>query len=356
MKFFTLFSKNHDNKSTEDKPLPETMNIEGANKIIKQELEKPLGIIANYSHDGQALNNLENILVPQATEKHQTTLINNLIKFNSPSTLKLILLDSSSIIYDIYNQIPHMLIPVVTNVNRWIGAFTWICAELRDRTSKFLEVGAKNINDYNKLVQSTGGQRLPRIVIIVNEMHDLPDNAENNILQSLLKSNCVGIYLILFSKFSVKNLSLGIKIDLLKVYNGDQLNQIFDLVKYTPDERINTSYDNMDGHEFEHFCASLLQKNRFQNVVVTQGSGDHGIDILAEKEGITYAIQCKCYQSNVGNSAVQEAHSGKGIYKKDIAVVMTNRYFTNQAIEDAGALGVKLWDRTQIEKLISNSK
>ena len=110
----------------------------------------------------------------------------------------------------------------------------------------------------------------------------------------------------------------------------------------------------MEGHQFEYYCAELLKRNHFENVEVTQGSGDHGIDILAEKDGITYAIQCKCYSSNIGNAAVQQAYTGKGFYHKDIAVVLTNRYFTPQAKEEAQALGVKLWDRDRLNKLISN--
>lgn len=114
--------------------------------------------------------------------------------------------------------------------------------------------------------------------------------------------------------------------------------------------------DNMEGHDFEYFCADILRKNRFAKVEVTQGSGDHGIDILAEKDGISYAIQCKCYSSNVGNAAIQQAHTGKSLYHKDIAVVLTNQYFTQQAINEASALGVKLWDREHLINLIGNAE
>ena len=65
--------------------------------------------------------------------------------------------------------------------------------------------------------------------------------------------------------------------------------------------------DLMEGHEFEYYCAELLKKCGFQGVEVTKGSGDYGVDILAEKEGVTYAIQCKCYTAPVGVKAVQEA-------------------------------------------------
>ncbi|MCC8126698.1 MAG: restriction endonuclease [Clostridiales bacterium] len=104
----------------------------------------------------------------------------------------------------------------------------------------------------------------------------------------------------------------------------------------------------MDGEEFEQFCARLLEYNQFLNVHLTKRSGDHGIDILAEKDEITYAIQCKCYRGSVGNQAVQEANTGKMLYHKDIAVVMTSNYFTDQAKAEARALGVKLWDRDKI--------
>ena len=118
----------------------------------------------------------------------------------------------------------------------------------------------------------------------------------------------------------------------------------------------NNQYDYMDGHDFEYYCADILKKNGFSNVEVTQGSGDHGIDILADKDDISYAIQCKCYSSNIGNAAVQQAHTGKSIYHKDIAVVLTNQYFTTQAKEEADVLGVKLWDRDKLQELINNSQ
>lgn len=112
--------------------------------------------------------------------------------------------------------------------------------------------------------------------------------------------------------------------------------------------------DNMSGHEFECFCVDLLSQNGFINVEQTPKSWDHGIDILASKDGITYAIQCKCYASNIGNSAVQQAYTGKNLYHRDVAVVLTNQYFTQQAKEEATVLGVKLWDRNKLFEFFAN--
>ena len=111
--------------------------------------------------------------------------------------------------------------------------------------------------------------------------------------------------------------------------------------------------DGMEGHTFEFWCADLLRKNGFSNVVVTPGSGDQGVDITAEKDGILYAIQCKCYSSDLGNKPVQEVHAGKTLYGRHVGVVMTNRGFTPGARELAQSTGVLLWGRDKLQEMIS---
>lgn len=112
-------------------------------------------------------------------------------------------------------------------------------------------------------------------------------------------------------------------------------------------------FDCLDGFEFECWCANLLRCNGFVNVEVTNQSGDHGVDIVAEKDDIHYAIQCKCYASDVGNTPVQEVYAGKNMYHCQIGVVMTNRYFTKGARELAESTGVLLWNRDKILSMIN---
>ena len=104
----------------------------------------------------------------------------------------------------------------------------------------------------------------------------------------------------------------------------------------------------MNGLEFESLCADLLCQNGFVNVSLTPGSGDQGVDVLAEKDGIRYAIQCKCYSKDLGNTPIQEVHTGKDFYGCHVGVVMTNRYFTPGAIEAAKRTNTLLWDRNAI--------
>ena len=111
---------------------------------------------------------------------------------------------------------------------------------------------------------------------------------------------------------------------------------------------------NMDGHQFEYYCADLLRKNGFSKVEVTPGSGDQGVDVLSEKDGVKYAIQCKKYSSPLGNTPVQEVNAGKTYYNCHVAVVMTNSTFTKSATKLAAATGVLLWDGMKIKEFAEN--
>lgn len=123
------------------------------------------------------------------------------------------------------------------------------------------------------------------------------------------------------------------------------------LVRYRRHRRA-SALDEMEGHEFEYFCAQLLEKYGFMEVEVTRGSGDFGVDILAEKDGISYAIQCKHYQSPVGVEAVLKTYGGKAYYERMVGVVMTNQYFTAPAVEAAKKLQILLWDRGYLDSMM----
>ena len=110
--------------------------------------------------------------------------------------------------------------------------------------------------------------------------------------------------------------------------------------------------DEMEGHEFEYWCADLLKQNGFEKVEVTPGSGDQGVDVLAEKGGVKYAIQCKCYSKDLGNTPIQEVEAGRIYYGCHVGVVMTNRYFTSGARDLAQKTGALLWDRDFIENAL----
>lgn len=133
-----------------------------------------------------------------------------------------------------------------------------------------------------------------------------------------------------------------------------QNNQIdkFNLSKQIAPARkvvLSCDIDSMDGSQFEQWCAELLRKSGFSNVRNTGKSGDQGVDILASKDGIKYAIQCKCYSSDLGNKPIQEVYAGKNFYNCHVGAVMTNRCFTSGGRQLAESTGVLLWDRRWID-------
>lgn len=111
----------------------------------------------------------------------------------------------------------------------------------------------------------------------------------------------------------------------------------------------------LDGPEFEAYVALVLEDNGFRHVQITKGSGDQGADILAERSGKRYAIQCKNYAGAVGNFAVQEAYAGAQFYGCEVAAVICPGDFTSGARELARATGVLLWDGRKLSRMMKVS-
>lgn len=191
--------------------------------------------------------------------------------------------------------------------------------------------------------------------IIVFLVNDLYPNNPVLMLKNIVSTTLAFIFLrgiyesIRYLRNLIRQTKIKAKAQLDEV---KKWNDAFPSARVSAAQQMPLSIDIMDGHQFEHFCADLLRQNGFINVEVTQASGDYGIDVLAEKEDVTYAIQCKCYSDNVGNHAVQEAHSGAAYYGRMVPVVMTNRYFTRAAKETAAQTHVVLWDRDKILQMM----
>lgn len=112
-------------------------------------------------------------------------------------------------------------------------------------------------------------------------------------------------------------------------------------------------FDVMDGTDFEKYCADLLIAMGYEEVELTPASHDFGVDIFADKDGVSYAFQCKCYADPVGIKAIQEVYAGKDYYGSMVGVVITNQEFTGPARAFAEKLNVILWDGDKVSELIS---
>lgn len=110
--------------------------------------------------------------------------------------------------------------------------------------------------------------------------------------------------------------------------------------------------DDMDGIAFEELACDILIANGFELAENTPATGDFGVDILAKKDGMTYAIQCKRYTEAVGLEAIQQVYAGRAYYECHVAVVLTNQTFTEHAKRLADKIGVVLWDRDTLRELL----
>lgn len=144
--------------------------------------------------------------------------------------------------------------------------------------------------------------------------------------------------------------------DILFDVNIDYFSLTYGLKK---EETINKEKDllykidnELNGYEFESLTKEILLKNNFYDVTVTKASCDFGVDVIAYKDSVKYAIQCKKYSSPVGIKAVQEIIASRAMNNCHVAVVLTNNYFTEAAKELALKNNCLLWDRDTLIKMI----
>ena len=111
--------------------------------------------------------------------------------------------------------------------------------------------------------------------------------------------------------------------------------------------------DKMTGEEFEEYLAAHFDNLGYKVEHIGQ-TGDYGADLILYRDEISIVVQAKRYQDKVGVKAVQEVISAKEYYGCDDAMVVTNSYFTPNAIQMATQCNVELWDREDIRKEFPN--
>lgn len=149
------------------------------------------------------------------------TLIMSLIFKSSPEDVKLIMVDPKVVELSVYNGIPHLLIPVVTDPKKASGALNWAVAEMTDRYQKFAEYNVRDLKGYNEKIKSIENieddgkpQKLPQIVIIVDELADLmmvaPGEVEDAICRLAQLARAAGIHLVIATQRPSVNVITGL--------------------------------------------------------------------------------------------------------------------------------------------------
>lgn len=207
-----------------------------------------------------------------------------------------------------------------------------------------------NIDEYNQLLKSLSlkEKRLNKNIIILEEKEKKLRNKidEEQPISKLIETK----------EEKIKDLNNHIDNLIIKKSNlQKEEKQLEEKEKFKNNATLEY-IDNLDGVEFEKFIMLLLRYLEFKESYTTKETGDYGIDVIAVKNNIKFAIQCKNYIGPVGNKAIQEAYSGKDYYDCHVAIVATNNYFTKNAIKQANKNKVVLWDRDIILKMIKSIK
>ena len=151
------------------------------------------------------LSDMPHLLIAGATGSGKTVCVNSLIAsllFNtSPDELKFLMVDPKMVELSIYNNIPHLLCPVVTDAKKVSAALNWIVEEMENRYKLFAETGSRNIDIYNKKMSQKESDKIPYIILIIDELADLmvvaQQDIENAITRLAQLSRAVGIHIIL---------------------------------------------------------------------------------------------------------------------------------------------------------------
>ncbi|MGL5615725.1 MAG: DNA translocase FtsK [Sarcina sp.] len=152
------------------------------------------------------LSAMPHLLIAGATGSGKSVCINTLIvsvlyKY-SPEEVKLLMVDPKVVELNVYNGIPHLLIPVVTEPKKAAGALNWAVNEMNKRYKLFADTGVRNVGSYNNFIEKKGeGEKLPYIVIIVDELADLmmvcPNDVEDSICRLAQMARAAGMHLVL---------------------------------------------------------------------------------------------------------------------------------------------------------------
>jgi S-DNA-T family DNA segregation ATPase FtsK/SpoIIIE len=182
----------------------------------------PIKLALGQDVSGQAvvtdLTTMPHLLIAGATGSGKSVCINAIVacmlSSHTPETLRLLMVDPKMVELVNYNGIPHLLAPVVTDLERVVGVLSWATREMDRRYKLFAKEGCRNIISYNDKMAKAGKDILPYIVIIIDELADLmmmaPDEVERTITRIAQMARATGMHLIIATQRPSVNVVTGL--------------------------------------------------------------------------------------------------------------------------------------------------
>jgi S-DNA-T family DNA segregation ATPase FtsK/SpoIIIE len=174
-----------------------------------QRLKSKLKIALGADVSGQPivadLALMPHLLIAGATGSGKSVCINSIVTcllfHNTPETLRLLMIDPKMVELVNFNGVPHLLAPVVVELDEIVTSLTWVTRQMDERYRLFAEIGARNLDDYNRRVARRGQEILPYIVVVIDELADLmmvsPDMVERSLCRIAQMARATGIHLVI---------------------------------------------------------------------------------------------------------------------------------------------------------------
>ena len=317
---------------------------------------------------------MPHLLIAGATGSGKSVCINTIIMSilykARPDEVKLIMIDPKVVELSVYNGIPHLMIPVVTDPKKASGALHWAVAEMTERYEKFAEANVREINGYNAKVDSIEvpegqerPQKMPQIVIIVDELADLMMVASNDVEEAICRlaqlARAAGIHLVIATQRPSVNVITGlIKANMpsriaFSVTSGTDSRTILDM---------NGAEKLLGKGDMLFFPSGYPKPVRVQGAFVSDDEVGKVVDFLKEhmQQEVTYNEEVtNTMTAAAGNVSGQDnekdsyfADAGRFVIEKEKGSIgMLQRYYKigfNRAgrimdqLADAGVVGPEL--------------
>jgi S-DNA-T family DNA segregation ATPase FtsK/SpoIIIE len=148
---------------------------------------------------------MPHLLIAGATGSGKSVCINSLVSSlifnNEPDQLRLVMIDPKMVELPRYNGLPHLIAPVVVELEPAVAALRWVTFQMDERYRKFSAEKARHLDDYNRKMEARGEEPLPRIIVVIDELADLmmtsPDEVERHICRIAQMARATGIHLVI---------------------------------------------------------------------------------------------------------------------------------------------------------------
>jgi S-DNA-T family DNA segregation ATPase FtsK/SpoIIIE len=179
------------------------------NESFQRLIGRPLRFALGQDVAGNAvaadLAAMPHLLIAGTTGSGKSVCVNAIIACllinNTPDDLRMLMVDPKRVELAGYDGIPHLLAPVVTEMERVVGALQWATREMDQRYHKFAEIGARNIIEYNRRMEDSDQRKFPYLVVIIDELADLmmlaPDETERTITRMAQLARATGIHMVI---------------------------------------------------------------------------------------------------------------------------------------------------------------